>query len=875
LNTNLLRTKLFIPEHRPRYIIRPNLLTTLDNALNRKLTLVVGPPGYGKTTQLTVWIKDRNFPVAWYSLDAEDNDPQIFIRYLITALQGINPEIGQVPLALLKSTHTSSHISILSTLINDLSQVEQDFVVVFDDYHNIENQEIHESISYLLDHLPPRMHIILASRSDPPLPISRLRARNQLLEVRQVDLRLSKDETNQFLKDCMGLQLSEEQLSILEARTEGWFAGLQFAGLSLHRQKDIDVFLDSFSGSHRYVIDYLADEVFSTLSEDIRVFLSKIAILDRFTAPLCDTLTGRLDSQEILSQLEENSLFLIALDEQRRWYRFHHLFLGYLRMLPQGQSQAELHAVAASWFMQHDFYSEAVKHASASGDNSLLIAAIEGAAQGSFQRGEISLLNRWLDSLPLADLLKNSQLATFKGMITFFSVNPENAVPFLSAAEANLPQNPASALQGQVMSFHAHIALYQGDLDRSIRMAREALEYLDPVDLFFRNLTLNVLGQILEMKSDVVGAAEIYQQAFYSSQKADDQLGTLVIFTNLIFALNELGKRLQALEFCQEFTADLKWGKSPGLDLSDGVYLPWSLISYEADQLELAEEQVTRTLPGLDLVKVSQGKLWAQYILGNIYLAKGEFTKLSALTVQGRQLASKSGSNSVHYGWFELLDVQAQLMEGDLVAVERWAESKNFSDQNLPHHWFEQQYFTYIRMLIAQGKMAEAKQLLESLKTSIEADKRYRKLITVHLLLALVESGASQYEKAMQHLETALHLAEPQDYRRAFLNEGNALLDLLPSVRDVSPKFIDQLLSRPDSIPKQNLEVYQNYETLSEREADVLRLVARGYSNRQIADTLFVTLGTVKKHLNNIFGKLQVKNRTEAVVRARNLELID
>jgi len=875
LNSNLLSTKLFIPEPRQAYIMRPKLLELLDGALSRKLTLVAAPPGYGKTTLLSVWIKERDFPTAWLSLDPDDNDGSLFIRYLIAALQNINPEIGQVSLAMFKSTQAASLSSVLSALLNDLSQIEGHYNLVLDDYHSIENQEVHDSLTFMLDHLPPHMHLIVASRSDPPLPLSRMRSRNQLLEIRQADLRLSTEEADQFLQQSMGLELSRDQVRQLESRTEGWFAGLQFAGLSLSRQEDKNAFLDSFSGNHRYVIDYLADEVYTNQTEDTQVFLSKIAILDRFTAPLCDALTGRKDSKKLVKQLDENNLFMIALDEQREWYRFHHLFLDYLRTNLQYQPQDDLHRIAADWFLENNLYSEAVKHASATGDNDLLIAAITSAATGAFETGEIASLSSWLNSLPEQELMSSSQLATYKGMITFFSINPEEALPFVLAAQENLPADACSSLQGQLMCLQAHITLYQGDLDRSIKYSREALEYLDPDDLFFRNLALNVLGQILEIKSDVAGAVEIYQQAYLSSKKAGDQLGTLVIFTNLVFALNEMGKRTQALKLCQEFAADPRWSSRLGSDLSDGVHLPWSLLSYEADQLELSKEQVQSTRQGLELVNITQGILWSLFILGSIHLANEDFDQLFEITAQGRQLAGQSGSNTIHYAWFDMLDAQADFVRGDQASVESWVKFKGFSPQDSPHHWFEGQYFTYVRLLIAQEKFSDASLLLKSMRANAEAGKRRRKLITIHLLLALVEFAGDQQEQVAFHLERALEIAIPQDYLRAFLNEGSALLDLLPAVRDQASDFIDQLLSGRDFSIVSSTTLHHHIEALSEREHEVLLLVARGYSNRQIAEALFVTLGTVKKHLNNIFGKLQVKNRTEAVAKARELQLLD
>jgi LuxR family maltose regulon positive regulatory protein len=452
LESNLLSTKLFIPEPRQDYIIRENLLASLDISFTRKLSLIAAPPGYGKTTLLSVWIKERDFPAAWLSLDNGDNDSVLFLHYLIAALQNIDTDIGNISLALIKNAQGISPAAVLSALLNDLAHLERDAILVLDDYHSIENQEVHDHIGYLLDHLPPSMHIVLASRSDPPLSISRMRSRNQLLEIRQADLRLTPEESSLFLNQSMGLDLSDHQVSQLESRTEGWFAGLQFAGLSLGRYEDRDAFLQTFSGSHRYVIDYLADEVYSNQSEEMQAFLQKIAILDRFSAPLCEIIAENPDASRLLGQLDEDNLFLVALDDQRRWYRFQHLFRDYLLTQTDHEQQVSLQRQAANWFLENNFFSEAVRYAAASGDNDLVAAAITRAARGAFEAGEIAALTSWLKMLPDQVLMSNGQLATYMGLITFFSVSPEKSIPFVQAAEQNFPTDAPSAVQGQLMS---------------------------------------------------------------------------------------------------------------------------------------------------------------------------------------------------------------------------------------------------------------------------------------------------------------------------------------------------------------------------------------------------------------------------------------
>ena len=874
MESNLITTKLYIPTPRQNFIRRRLILDHLDQALNHKLTLIAAPPGYGKTTLLSIWARENKIPVAWLSLDSDDNELSLILQYLIAALQTLDPQFGQVALSQLKSPQVPPRKVILSSLINDLALFDKHFALILDDYHWIEDQHIHSALTYLIDHQPEQVHLLIASRSDPPLQLSRLRARGQLLEIRQTDLRMNPAEAGEFFNKSMGLRLSEKQVETLDSRTEGWIAGLQLAALSLRGRQNFDEFISTFGGSHRYVIDYLADEVFSQQSREIQSFLTQIAILDRFNAELCDFLTGRTDSKDTLRILEESNLFLITLDDKRRWFRFHHLFVDYLRTASQDLDKELLHKKASQWFLDHQLYVEAIKHARATGDLDRLSRAITKAAPESFEQGYVSSLSNWLDSIPQDVLLGDSQLATYKGFLTFFSKSPDQARPFAAAAQQHLLPNAAASLQGQLMSLQAHLALCESDLDTTVHLSRESLEYLEDDDFFFRNLTLNVLGQVLEMKGDVQSAAEIYQQAFTTGEQAGDQLGLLVILTNLVISLNELGQRTQALNYCKQLAANPKWQTRGGMDLFDGVYLPWSLLSFEANELEVAHEQVERALQGAERVYIAQGKLWAQYILARILLANHDYESLQAVTARGRQLARRIGSQEIHYAWFETLEAQANLEQGDIPAVERWAAENHFSPQAHPHHWHEHQYLTYTRLLIAQEQWNDAELLLKSMEVSTSQDHRLRKLITIYLLQAILETNRSHTEAAQERLQKALILAEPQGYLRAFLDEGPGIIVLLPEVHEFAPDFVGELLGGTATDRPTEQQPYQDYEPLSERELELLRLVARGYSNRQIAEALFITLGTVKKHLNNIFGKLQVANRTQAVARARELDYL-
>ncbi len=875
MNSNLLTTKLNPPAPRHNFVLRRHVLERLEEALRHQLILVAAPPGYGKTTLLSIWTDRTELPVAWFSLDSDDNDPSLFLQYLIASLQTINPEIGHASLSQLKSPKLPSIKTILPALINDLAKIQRDFALILDDYHWIEEKEIHSTLNYLTDHFPGKMHLLIASRSDPPLHLSRLRARNQLVEFRQDDLRLTSSEARDFMSRSMEMNLSTHQIEMLERRTEGWVAGLQLAAISLRNREDIDEFIRSFSGSHRFVIDYLADEVVANQPSEVKKFLRKTSILDRLNASLCDEITGQENSKEILRYLEESNLFLIPLDEKREWFRYHHLFLDYLRSDLASGEIPSLHIKASQWFMSNGLYSEAVKHALNSGDDEQAINAISVAAPAAIEQAIFTSLLGWFDSLPDQIVRDNGVLSMYKSFTLFFTQSYRQALPYAQSAQENFPPNPSSSLYGKLLCLQAHLALFKNDLKTVIKFSRDALEYLSEEDNFFRNLTLNLLGQVLEMKSDVESAAEVYRQAFDTSYQTGERMGTMVVFTNLVYSLNELGRLKEAIGLCQRVDLEIGQETFAGEPITNVINLSRSLLSLEINQLETARHEAQMALEALTRSGISQGISIAQYILARIHLIYHEWDELSDLNRQGIQHATQTGTAQTHGTWFSALEAQASLLRGELDVVTHWVGSSGYAPQDVPHHWAEQPYFTYVRYLLSQDRLDDAQLLLNNMETSAVNGNRLRKLISIYLLMTLIDVAQEDHRSAILHLEGALSIAAPQGYLQACLDEGETILDLLPEVRHLAPEFVDKLLIKTPSKTSPSMRVDQSYESLSEREVEVLRLVARGYSNRQIAEALFVTLGTVKKHLNNIFGKLLVKNRTQAVARARELKLLE
>jgi LuxR family maltose regulon positive regulatory protein len=901
----LLQTKLYTPPVQPELVPRPRLLERLNAGANRKLTLISAPAGFGKTTLVAEWLNNLERPFTWLSLDEGDNDPVRFITYLVAALQKIDGNVGQAVQSLLGSPHFPPIDSLVTPLINDIATSLEPFALVLDDYHVIHVQLIHSAVEFLITHQPPQVHLVLVARQDPPLPLSRLRVRGQVTEIRVNDLRFTRREAAAFLNRTMDLDLSEDDIAALEARTEGWIAGLQLAALALRAplstqaRKDVADFIQDFGGTHRYVIDYLAEEVLQQQPDEIRAFLRQTSILDRLSAPLCDIVTDRDDSATLLRQLEEANLFLIPLDGQREWYRYHHLFADFLRSELGEERQATLYLKAARWFAEHNLREEAANYALASGEMNEAARIIVLAAEDAVRSASFVTLMGWLEALPDELVRTDGELATYTGFMLCLTNRYDEASVYAKAAGQSLPPDAPLPSRGRLLSLQAHIALFTGALESAIQRSKEALDCLGDGDDFFRDLTFNVLGQSLEMEGDVTAATEVYYDAVLTGRKTGSQLGTIVTLTNLLLALNELGRRREAVTLCHQVLDESAGRQSDAILPGDGLSLAWSLLSYEANELDSARDQVLRALALCERANILDGILWGQHILARVHLACGEIDGALKAIQKARRL---SASGKPQEAWFAALEADINLRRGDLAVAARWARAAELTHTDIPHHWDELPYFTYARLLLAQDRTEEAGVLLATIERSAREGKRHRKLITVYLLQALVQRALGDELQAIARVEDALRLAAPEDYYRAFLDEGQAIARLLPRVHHVSPEFVDDLIEafrtqasrrRPISpaspvqaaeresmraertpSPLSTLDSEALTEPLSERELQVLRLVANGLSNREVSQALFVTVGTVKKHLNNVFGKLGVKSRTQAVARARDLSLL-
>ncbi len=772
----LLTTKLTAPPIRRELVSRPSLMDRLDAGLERKLTLVSASAGFGKSTLLGEWAGGCNHPVSWLSLDEGDNDPVRFVHYLIAALQQVNKEIGHGLSSFLRTPQLPPADSLITVLINDAARVDGPFCLVLDDYHFIREDWVHEAVEFLIAHMPPHMHLVLATRHDPPLSLPRLRVRDQLIELREEDLRFTAEEAAAFFNQALGLKLDPQIVNALEARTEGWIAGLQLAALSMEGRstESIGDFVAAFGGSHRHVIDYLADEVLAQQPAEIQSFLRQTSVVDRLTAPLCEALTGRDDSAAILRQLEQANLFLVPLDDRRSWYRYHQLFAEFLRTDLDEAGRGELHLRAARWFENQGLWTESVKHALASGDVGESARAVGLAADSALQSTALTTLHGWLDALPERVVRESAELSTYKGFVLFYRGFQGEAASYAREAgnRLNAASKPTSV--GRLLVLRAHLALSDGSYSEAVALCREGLGCLDEEDYLFRGLTFNLLGQAQEWQGDVAAAADAYREGTYTGRKAGDHVGALAAQVNLAFALNELGRLQEALALCQDF-ADETRVAGPLSPSVGACYLAWSWLSYEANELDRAREQALEALSLAEGTGFSDAILRVRYTLARVHLALGEVNAARQVVQDAYRLLSRLDLELPQEDWFRSLEAEIHLRLGEIATAADWAEASGLSADDSPGRHDEDAYLVFTRLLVAQDRLAEADRLLATMERLAGDGGRRRTLITVYLLQACTHQSQGREGAALDSVGRALRLGRHRDTFARFWKRGNRL----------------------------------------------------------------------------------------------------
>ena len=915
----LLLTKLSVPPPRPSLVSRPRLSERLGEGLGCKLTLVSAPAGFGKTTLLSTWLAGSTGDrvAGWLSLDAADNDPARFWRYFISAADRLRPGVGGATLMLLSSPQAPPIEAVLTTLLNGLAELDTDAVFVLDDYHLIESRAIHEALAFLIEHLPARMHLVIATRADPPLPLARLRVRGELNELRAADMRFIPDEAAAFLDEVMRLKLSAEEIVELEARTEGWIAGLQMAALAMRDHADVPGFIEAFAGSNRYVLDYLVEEVLNQQPEGVRSFLLETSVLGRMCAPLCDALTGLPVGQGTLERLEHANLFVIPLDDERYWYRYHHLFADVLRQrLRQTQADLvpELHRRSSAWFEREGLETEAIQHALAAADWEQATRLIVNFAPPVAFSGQFHTTLGWLDALPDALLRSNPTLCVYQAGALVFTNQVEAAEARLQDAERGIQEglswDRACIIRGQVAAIRAAIARIYGDLALCISLARQALELLpepEVAPLKLRTPAALSASRAFLVSGDVTPDSErSVASVIELLRAAGAQYAALLSITNLARLRVLQGRLRQAASIYQEAMQMVsELGEPQGLVGEPTYYFGMGDLYRQWNDLDPAQSHLQK---GMELVKGTltvdaDTALMGYLSMARLQQALGEPTGALATLEEFAQLARQRNFFAPLLARGDAVKARVWLGQGDLLAAVRWAETSGlrFDDElNYPQ---EEDYLTLARVLIAKGRddspgrpLDDALDLLDRLLGAAEDGGRTGSVIEILSVLALVLNKRGDQREALAALERALMLAEPEGYVRVFVDEGEPMAALLSDFLNALRKgsrderhsallsYVRRLLAAfrspyestasPASVGHDSGTDRPFLDPLTGREREVLVLMSSGLSNHEIATRLFVEVSTIKTYVNGIFRKLGVQNRTQAVVEARALHLI-
>ncbi|MGB3712912.1 MAG: LuxR C-terminal-related transcriptional regulator [Candidatus Promineifilaceae bacterium] len=878
-----LQTKLYVPPLRPNLVPRSRLIERLNQGLQlgHKLTLISAPAGFGKTTLVSEWVAGCERPAAWLSLDEGDNDPTRFLAYLVAALQTIAANIGEGVLGVLQSPQPPPTEPILTTLLNEITTVPDNFVLVLDDYHVIDAKPVDHALTFLLEHLPPQMHLVIATREDPTLPLARLRVRDQLIELRVNDLRFTNSEAAGFLNQVMGLNLSAEDVAALETRTEGWIAGLQLAAISMRGHKDATSFIKSFTGSHHFVLDYLVEEVLQQQSESVQTFLLRTSILDRLCGPLCDAvlrrgaglnLTPYASGQETLEFLEQANLFIVPLDNERHWYRYHHLFADLLRQRLQQQqpdSVAKLHVRASAWYEKNGLEIEAFTHAAAANDIERAERLIEGEGLPLHFRGGAAPVLNWLASQPATILDARPSLWVTYASALIFAGQSSSIEQKLGAAEAALegaePDDKTQDLVGHIAAMRAMMAVSQHQVETIIDQASRALELLHTENLYVRTAAAWTLGYAHELQGDRAAASRAYTDVISNSQASGNFMFTIAALTSLGNIQESENQLYQAAETHQQ---SLQLAGDPPLPFACASLLGLARVLYEWNDLDTAQQHGQLSAQLASQIEAVDTPAACGVLLARLKIAQGDVAGAVALLTEADQFVRQH--NFVHMiPQVAATQVLTLLHQGDLAAAAQLAEKHDLpSSQSRVH--------------LAQGDTAAALAVLEPLRRQVEAKGLEDERLKVMILKAVAHHAHGDKEEAVQLLGDALALAEPGGFIRLFVDEGLPMAELLSdaAARGILPDYCIKLLAvfeaedqkRED---KSNLPPAQPLiEPLSHRELEILQLIALGLSNREISERLFLALSTVKKHNGNIYGKLQVQRRTEAVARARELDLL-
>jgi LuxR family transcriptional regulator, maltose regulon positive regulatory protein len=915
MTTPVLATKLYIPPPPPQAVTRPRLIEQLNGGLSarRGMTLISAPAGFGKTTLVTEWITCCERPAAWLSLDESDSDLARFLIYIINALQTISPNLGAGLLDVLQSSQPSPTEAILTALLNEIAIVPNDFLFILDDYHLTESKPIDNALTFVVDHLPSQMHLVITTREDPAIPISRLRARNQLLEIRAADLRFTASEAAEFLNRVMGLDLSPEEVTALETRTEGWIAGLQLAALSMKGNEDVTGFIQAFAGDHRYIVDYLVEEVLQRQPEPVRNFLLQTSILDRLNGSLCDAVTSQPGGKARLEQLQRGNLFLISLDDKRDWYRYHHLFADVLRihlMTEQPDLIDSLHYRASAWYEQNGSSSNAIRHALAARDFRRAAGLAETTWQKMHESFQSATWLGWVKELPEEVIHTRPVLGTQVAWAYMDAHEAEASELCLQDVERCLEDSPDEIVivdQEQFRSLRARIAFARAynaqtrrDFHSAIKYARLALELIPEENQSLRAQATAILGATYLINGDLDAACQSMDDWIASSMKAGNY------FYAFAYAMAEKADIQMAQGHLREALKTYQQSLELAAKHDSGVqrvmahhYLGMAMLYYEMGEDEAADRHFQKSI-GLSGLHMSVDWSYRRCIAqARMKESAGELEAALELLEEARRFYIKT--LIPHTRPIDAIKARIHLKQGRLSEAQKWVNEQGLSVDDELFYVHEFEYIILARVLLVEYQdnrvehlLLKALRLLERLLKAAEDAKRISSMIRILMIQARLYHVQGSSSRAFGSLERALTLAQPEGYFRIFVDEGKPLrallLDFRRSMEKQLPRnhelseYVEKLLAASTRssasgssllpIEKQRSKIQNLTEPLSQRELAILRLLQTELSVPEIARELVIAVSTVRSHTKSIYSKLGVNNRRTAVKRAAELNLI-
>jgi LuxR family maltose regulon positive regulatory protein len=941
----LIRTKLQVPFLRLELVPRPRLQTRIAEGLRGPLTLITAPAGFGKTTLVASCVTGCGMPLAWLSLDRNDNQTGRFLNYVIAALQGVDNRISSEAAQLMAGMQHVPNEAVLTSLINDLDTPGDEVALVLDDYQSINNQDVHEVVTFLLEHCPNSLHVVIVSRSDPPLPLVRLRGRGQMVELRTADLRFTNSEAAEFLNEVMGLNLDADSITTLEERTEGWVAGLQMAAITIQStqtmrdRKDVLGFIEGFSGTNRYILDYLLEEVLASQSPDIQHFLLYTSILERLSAPLCDAIladdegpkktdderymerfvAGR--SASMLEHIERANLFLVPLDDERIWYRYHNLFAellqSQLRKSLGDQAVARLHLRASEWYEQNGHILEAIQHASLASDDEMVEGLIEKHYMDMVNRGEMSQVRYWMGKLSKELIYRRPWLCLYEALNRSWYGQLEEANILLNEAEkhirAKTSDEATTPKTKSILGYHAYIksrvTAMQGNTQRAIEYSLVARDNIPADNLALQNEVSITLGYEYFLYGDFVNANKTLHQTIqsgYTARAINNPVAAYAILARIQMYQGKLNKAYDLLQKAAHLIQEAggQYFGATGL-VEAGI----AALLCERNLLQVALDHIKEGLDFLPWWGKADDLALAYITLWRIQLVLGNLTEAAGAMEKADQLIQTCGVFSEARSAVEATQVKSWLLERDWLTIDRWVASHNEKeyDSDDPFQFIDElAQITQARVFMAQDNLDDAIGLLHRLEDNARSFGRKGRLIEIMILKSLAQQAVGDTTQMDISLSNSLALAEPEGYLRIFLDEGRTMQDLIRQwmtnhraspLRDFASFLLSQFdtephvfttvqaeaspASDPSASSKQRQvepEVTPTkdalVEPLSERELEVLQLIALGKTNKEIARQLIVAPGTIKAHAASIYRKLDVANRTEAVARARQLGLL-